>query len=739
MSLSDCVMKIEDLTSDEIAHELFVRNIQGLVSRREKTSALRKVLLLEGKSEVVPPCFPKGLLDVTTEFETCENKICELNGVLDKAYAARDKPAFAIATSRLVHLLGRLERLVVCFDKNVSFREARDCVRGTLLNIDKVRTVKVPVPEDVLVDFNLEGSPDALDKSIRVVPPSFSVEKAPGVDQEEETVNTGAVSKALTPGKLTSRVDKLTKSFQSMLNFKPSANTTELAKAKTPEKTYSSKPKRTENSLNHFVEDFDLSEILPLDRQKSRVASKDRVSVGYARSNVDRWEAEVQGRLPTGTREALRGEWKEFGNRPMPGFENFDRCGPNARVHGSQRYPQLSRNPEHLHGRFIGQEPGFNRVQEEDEESRYQRYLYDREQYRLNDYYAELDNARREQCFDYDRGQPAYPIRDRFHDEQRCGYPEVNRYQVRVPIRDGLHGGRRSRNTIPINQWNIKFSGEDGGLSLSEFLGEVELFAESEQFTSRELFSSAVHLFSGFARKWFKANYSQLSSWEELVHALKQEFQPEYYDYLLLAEIDSRLQGKEENFSSFYAEMVILFGKLNTPLSEHHKLFLLKKNMVKGYALAIATMQIDSLRQLAVVCKRLDSAKQIQDQQQLITVSGSGRFVEPAYRTPVAQFYKKPFRQQVNEIEGNDNISEEDVCEFKHRAQKPRYQNVHRNENNQVDNGQFPCYNCGKIGHLFRRCPEELGRFCFLCGFKDVTILSCPRCKINQSKEPSAL
>lgn len=756
----ECVMKIEDLSNDEIDHELFIRGIKGLVTRREKTSNLRKAVVSESRNGVDPPGFPTGLLDVTIEFETCENKILELNNLLDRSYVDRDEFGFLVTVSRLVHLYNRLNRLVGSYKSNKSFKEARDCVQRTLVRIQKANFTKGAAAVEVVNDFNVEGSPDELDKSVhsRISIEQHSVRAtnaSVGINKDPVSSDRGgAVRKSMSAGKIAGKVDQLAKSFQSLLNLQPksSANTTELANSKTPVKNYRSKPKRVESSINPFIDDcddllvHDLSEILPPVRPLQPSGGRARLSAGYApqrERGMSRDRFDVQEEVVYNARSGVGGKSGKDGYlyTERDNFDSDERLRRQEPLRQTTRYQDLGvpREPS----RFRYQEPRADPYREQ--VPRYRDELYDREQYVLDGQRRRFEVENREQR-DYAWNNIRYepraqfeqrePMRNRVMDP-RDDYLDHNMYRDRGGNRDNGVGGRRFKKTIPINQWNIKFSGDDSGLSLSEFLGEVELFAESEQFSPCELFSSAVHLFSGFARKWFKANYSQLFSWEELVRALKQEFQPEYYDYLLLAEIDSRLQGKEENFASFYSEMVILFGKLNTPLSEQHKLFLLKKNMVKTYAMAIATMDIVSVRQLSVVCKRLDSTRRIQDQQQHISVSNSGRFVEPAYRTPVSQYYKKPFRPQVNAVEEANGDSDEEVCEFRRNPQKPRYNNAPRVENNHMDLSQYPCFNCNKSGHFWRECPSERGRFCFVCGLKDVTILSCPRCRVNQSKEPT--
>lgn len=207
------------------------------------------------------------------------------------------------------------------------------------------------------------------------------------------------------------------------------------------------------------------------------------------------------------------------------------------------------------------------------------------------------------------------------------------------------------------------------------------------------------------------------NTWDELVDDLKTEFQPEYYDYMLLSEIDSRFQGKEETFCSFLAEMQILFGKLGCPLGEHHKLYILRKNMQSSYAIAMSTIEINSVRQLATICKIIDSTKLMQTKQGLTSTSQT-RFLEPAFRTPLN--FKKT--QTVNEIE------ESETAEMMIEAM--RFNDPNRNpQGERTQNKILKCFKCEVPGHMHRDCKvQQTYYFCYACGLKNVTISNCPNC-----------
>lgn len=620
-------MKPEDLLADELDHEMRIRFISNASTTREKTAQLRKSLLRETDGIEEHPLFCKLTFSAEEEFDACVKKMDSLNKDLESAFQNADRNSFSVATSRVIHLFGRLNRLTLAFRGNREYVDATDSVKNTLDNIAKLKfpskpskpsKVKTATVEDERSSHPVQRSPERFPQGAKSL---LRQQDDSVVDDFDNTLHLRSSSGILMSSNpefrsLAEKVDKLTESFEKFLRAPYATKGVSEVPSRGHDATYSgngrgSKPVETLNVNNPI--NFNSN---PLRQNQGRIAT--------------------------------------FG---MPNPQQQDRGNVN-------------RNP-------------FRQ--------------------------------------------------DSFQEQPRF-------YEDRVPEMY-FQNPRRNRKSIPINQWNVKFSGE-GGVSLSEFLGEVELFAQSEQFTEAELFSSAIHLFSGYARKWFKSNYDDLISWTELVAALREEFQSENYDYLLLSEIDSRFQGKEEAFSAFLAEMRILFGKLSSPLSEKYKLYILKKNMISSHAMSIATLNITSVRELSIICKRLDDTKMLQDKQNQNQLQSSSRFVEPAFRTP---FAKRVFRNTLNEVEGSEIPFQEDneISELRRNyyGRRPVSNPVHTQVNSQRQNDEVNpvCFNCDETGHLFRRCPLPLKVFCFICGFKGATVMTCPRCRQNHLNEKTAL
>lgn len=613
----------EDLGEDELEHELKIRHLNHLVSRRDRTAGLRNALKCESDNSDVAPIFRDDILDSGTEFRVCELKMETVNNALDVAHKANDYAAFLVVVSRVKHLIGRLSRLEEAFPNNSQFAEAKDAVSKTLDNIVRIdfsklrnsRSVRVPTLPKVVVnevvDFNIQGAAGGYE-----LPSKRNTGEVRRANSDRQRVssevNYEASSKSETEKYqiLEKKVDLLTESLSKLLSH--------------PNFAENLQPRQSTVSVDN-----------PL-RQNSRSQVSNSRNATVSVDNPPRQTNQSHGSRVRPVDNTLR---------------------QNNQSHVS--YNQFSTNLD-------------GPVQHEDT------------------YVQGHGHVNREALF-----QPVR--REEAEQNPRRVFDRANRF---------------NRKSIPVNQWNVKFSGDESGLSLSEFLGEVELFAKSERLSREDLFDSAVHLFAGPARKWFKAQYLDFNSWDELVEDLKFEFQPEYYDYMLLSEIDSRFQGKDETFCSFLAEMQILFGKLGCPLGENHKLYILRKNMHSSYAVAMATIEINTVRQLAIICKRIDSSKLMQVKQGMTNATQT-RFLEPAFRTPVSFKKYQSINVMEDECESRDNMI--DAMKF--------------NVQDRVQNRILKCFKCEATGHMHRDCKlPQTYYFCYTCGLKNVTVSNCPNC-----------
>lgn len=77
--------------------------------------------------------------------------------------------------------------------------------------------------------------------------------------------------------------------------------------------------------------------------------------------------------------------------------------------------------------------------------------------------------------------------------------------------------------------------------------------------------------------------------------AIKEEFLPNNYDYVLLNDITNRAQKYNESFGEYITHMQALFKCLSIPLEEDHTLYLVQMNLSSRYALSIAPLDIRSV------------------------------------------------------------------------------------------------------------------------------------------------
>lgn len=307
-----------------------------------------------------------------------------------------------------------------------------------------------------------------------------------------------------------------------------------------------------------------------------------------------------------------------------------------------------------------------------------------------------------------------------------------------------------TRKTVPVHHWRCNFSGDGKGSHLYDFLSQLSVFQRSEGVSKAELFDSIIHLLSGRARLWYLATREQYASWEELISALKTEFLPENYDFILLNDISNRNQKQNESFAEFITQMLSAFKCLSIELSEQYKLFIVKRNLLSKYSEAIAPFRIQTIAQLAQICRSIDDANTIKKShslpfQQFPSMNENsrnrwGREVNAvdnsssnATANPnVANNQEYTGGEEIHSVNHqSDNpfkIESQDICAVQRRVQQNQQ---HR------PSVRSKCWNCVQEGHFFQNCPAAKGSiFCYTCGFRGVITRNCPKCRGNEERNP---
>lgn len=290
-----------------------------------------------------------------------------------------------------------------------------------------------------------------------------------------------------------------------------------------------------------------------------------------------------------------------------------------------------------------------------------------------------------------------------------------------------------NRKYVPINQWPIRFSGDNRGMNLLEFLASLSMFQESERVSDTEMKVSVYHLLYGRARLWYHSIHDYLHSWQEVVLEMKKEFLPANYNYLLFCDILGRTQKSNETFGEYITHMQALFKCLEIPIAGSHKLFIVQRNLLPKYATSIAPLEIESLQHLIDACRRIDNA-----------VSTSNR----GFTSLPFQQYSQ-FSRQRSFSNNNNNHHQYNVNEVEEKWDAPEVNAMRRGDNNNRflnrrseatnilpnNNESQRCWNCNQNGHRFKDCRNSRnGVFCYRCGARDVVVNNCRKCAENQKQ-----
>lgn len=260
----------------------------------------------------------------------------------------------------------------------------------------------------------------------------------------------------------------------------------------------------------------------------------------------------------------------------------------------------------------------------------------------------------------------------------------------------GAHA-RRSESkikSVPVMQWSLKYSGDNRELSLNAFLERVDELMIARNVSKTQVYSSAFDLFSGKALIWFRAIRKTLSGWDELVVALREEFQPYDYDEQLFDEIRRRTQGPQESISTYIAIMTNLFRRLTIKIPESNRLRIILKNLAPFYQNQLGLSDIRSLEELKTMGRRLEARKAMVE----------------AYVPP-------PRRNQSMEPDLACMTSSSSLASV---ATTPRT--------------LAKCWNCDQEGHLAVQCRQPPRRHCYRCGKPGVTVRDCTRCSLNSRR-----
>lgn len=317
-------------------------------------------------------------------------------------------------------------------------------------------------------------------------------------------------------------------------------------------------------------------------------------------------------------------------------------------------------------------------------------------------------------------------------------------------------GSRRHKELkrVPVAEWRLKYDGKDQGRKLTEFLKEVKMRCISEDISEKELFRSAIHLFSGRAKDWFieGVDNRDFRNWHELKRELKREFLPPDLDFQLEVQATERRQARGEKFTDYLHDMMKIFHSMTRPISDRRQFDIIWRNLRFDYKNAMTGAGVRSLSKLKKY----------------------GRVIDENNWTMFHKSHENTARgrnNQINEVAATDSSKSKSASSNPQSASRVFTRSKPRNEPTEKTNqltetknsgerkgeksddpvvgsakstlfemaGKYRrpplgvCYNCRTSGHHYADCPKPKGKFCRVCGFGNVITSACPVCQKNET------
>lgn len=309
------------------------------------------------------------------------------------------------------------------------------------------------------------------------------------------------------------------------------------------------------------------------------------------------------------------------------------------------------------------------------------------------------------------------------------GEPSMNRTRGFTPRNDqtanlGYTGAQRNSfpgpfggysRRLPHQQCSIiekwpKFTGDSNAVPVTDFLRQINILCRSYDITKPELRMHAHLLFRDSAYVWFTTYEEKFTSWEVLEAYLKMRYDNPNRDRIIREEMRARKQRPTELFSAYLTDMEMLAQRMIKKMSESEKFEIIVENMKLSYKRRLALEPIQSIEHLAQLCFKFDALESN-------LYSGS---VQP--------------RPTIHQVSCEEEVVEDqfpgedldEICVSKARMGKSFGKSKPNQESLAEKSKQAICWNCQRVGHMWKDCDKRKTIFCHICGLTDTTAYRCP-------------
>lgn len=215
-------------------------------------------------------------------------------------------------------------------------------------------------------------------------------------------------------------------------------------------------------------------------------------------------------------------------------------------------------------------------------------------------------------------------------------------------------------------------------------------------------------LLNGTAQIWWTCKRRSISTYDEFIEEFKMEYFPKDFEETAFIELCAYKQ-KEENVMKYLTAFQTRLTYCRPQPSEYQVICILKRNVRAEFQTYLALKDPKSFRALKLACKE----KQEIDDRALGTVKSE---VEKPKKGGKGKFMYALDLLGVEVDSADDEPTPFEICYM---------QNGSGNAGQQKR--EFHCFNCDKLGHLWRKCPIKIATpFCMHCGRKGTKLPDCP-------------
>lgn len=214
-------------------------------------------------------------------------------------------------------------------------------------------------------------------------------------------------------------------------------------------------------------------------------------------------------------------------------------------------------------------------------------------------------------------------------------------------------------------------------------------------------------LLIGTAQIWWTCNRQAVSTYDAFIEEFKVEYFPKDFEETAFIELCAYKQ-KEENVMRYLTAFQTRLTYCKPQPSEYQVICILKRNVRSEFQTYLALKDPKSFRALKLACKE----KQEIDDRALGTVKPE------AEKPKMIGKGKFSYAMDLLGVEIDSDEEEPTIFEVCY-LQSGGAEGPQRKE--------YRCFNCDKLGHLWRKCPSKIVTpFCMYCGKKGVKITDCP-------------